>query len=185
MNQSASGAVQPWSVPPHEESHPHPFTPCGAEPRRRHQPPGTADGREPPGPRLAGGGRRDGVRPASSGLGTGLRRYPHAPSRCFRDGQGPLVGVCRSGGLGSFPRDHRRGHVPQHSPSGSPYGTAARRQRLPARPIPSEAVVKSAQVRRVLGIILVFLLMAVAGLALGRILAGEGYQSVFELFGPV
>ncbi|WP_238229836.1 hypothetical protein [Methylobacterium hispanicum] len=44
---------------------------------------------------------------------------------------------------------------------------------------------KSAQVRRVLGIILVFLLMAVAGLALGRILAGEGYQSVYELFGPV
>ena len=43
---------------------------------------------------------------------------------------------------------------------------------------------RSAQVRRVLGIILVFMLMAVAGLALGRILAGDGYNSVYELFSP-
>ena len=44
---------------------------------------------------------------------------------------------------------------------------------------------RSGQVRRVLGIILVFLLMAFAGLALGRILDGEGYTSVYELFSPI
>lgn len=43
---------------------------------------------------------------------------------------------------------------------------------------------RSDQVRRVLTIILVFVLMALAGLALGRLLAGAGYNSVYELFGP-